>query len=126
MDGLQESGQVARHHHDREGLSEGGEVALQDGPILAVDRAEPSTARKEPAASGPATVTWNEQVRELKSYVMLLNRLAPVWHLDKLNSNLVSARFLDLSHWKPHRDSNNLLNFEIPIACLGLRLSVAS
>ena len=55
VDSLQEINTVARRHHSREGPSKGGEVALQERAILAVDWAEPSTASKEPAACGPAT-----------------------------------------------------------------------
>ena len=55
VDGLQEINTFARRQKGWEGLSQGGEVALQERAILAVDWAEPSTASKEPAACGSAT-----------------------------------------------------------------------
>ena len=61
VDGLQELEAVARRHKGREGLSKGGEVALQEHAILLVDWAEPSTSSKEPAARGPATGLSSER-----------------------------------------------------------------
>ena len=61
VDGLQELNAVARRHQSREGLHERGEVSLQYNPVLAVDRAQPSTAGKEPTARGPGTVVSSER-----------------------------------------------------------------